>query len=249
MTTLKKKVFALSGVFLLLISVYITGYAVASSNKAFRKDIVRNYTVSNAIGNGQREATAVLSFTATLCIIISLYYTDIYKNSNNVRYITMFLLLLIGSLFVSIIYINPLIIGLSDKKEEDYDKKHPILAVAAFFLVLFYTLLTSTLMYKYLNLTYRQKVLLGIIVFINIVGFIICLASAVEVKKWGIETSRGMVDEKLFEISENIQVIALLMIILYIAFVSKTKDINKNSFQKTNPLNVNPYHRYNLIDY
>ena len=137
----QKKYSTLLGVLFLFVAVYITGYAIAYKNKAFDKSGFyhdRNLTVSNAVGNGEKEAVATLSFIGALIIIFSLYKTNIYP-SDNIKYIMMFSVLLIGSLFVSIIYINPLIQGLDKEKMDDYDKKHPILAGVAFLIVLTFT--------------------------------------------------------------------------------------------------------------
>lgn len=224
---------ALTGVFYLLIAVYITGYAIASKNNAFDKSGFyhdRNFTVSNAIGNGEKEAVATLSFIGALIIIYSLYKTNIYPN-NNVKYIMMFSILLIGSLFVSIIYINPLIQNLSKEKIDDYDKKHPILAGVAFLIVLLYVAANSYFMVSR-DKNMNTKLILGGIVLLNIAAFITCIVSTLEKNRWGYDiTNANKVKTAgiLFEISENVQLLCLLTIITYVGLRTSGSSTSSSS--------------------
>lgn len=77
------------------------------------------YSVSNAVGNGLREAIAGFIVTGGL-LACGLVYKKII--SFGLKLISIFIIICILSLLIGVVYVNPCRYSLSDLDSSDYDK-------------------------------------------------------------------------------------------------------------------------------
>ena len=220
------------GVLFILVSIYIFGYLFASHNGAFDKhryedvDDAKNYSVSNAIGNGNKELFSIFVSFGLLLILLSHGEFRIYSTKYSItsKGLMMFLLLAIGALVISIAYINPLRDDISEEKSDSYNSKHVILAAIGFGLVSFYVLLTGVLLLR-VQCDGLSKALIITTMLINITGLSGCVYFAITKDKWGHDKKKNSKKIKrsgiLFEVCENLQVISLIFIILYAGWSEK----------------------------
>tara|TARA_R110002110_G_scaffold203213_1_gene414338 strand:+ start:49 stop:783 length:735 start_codon:yes stop_codon:yes gene_type:complete len=138
----KDKVLACSSVLVILIGIFGLGYGYTAEKDGFEPTPGDdNYTVSYAIGNGVKPAIAVFIAVGGL-IGISL----VKIKRGKYKFIRQLLIALIASLLISLMYINPTIIGGEDN--EQTNKDHGILAISAFTCALIFNLITFYIIEK-----------------------------------------------------------------------------------------------------
>ena len=227
---------SLIGVSFILLAIYVFGYLFADNNGAFEKnryfDDEKNYSVSNAIGNGNKAVFILFLFLGLFFILMSHTHFKIYgtKSSMSSKGLMMFILLVIGALVTSIVFINPLRDDIDKEKAKSYTDKHVVLASITFTLVSLYVLLTGTVLYRLQN-DGIAKITIILTVLTNLVGLIGCVIFAIQKDKWG---HKGVTDDpndankhkiknagRLFEVSENLQILSLLFIVLFAGWSEK----------------------------
>ena len=138
----KPKVLACSSVLVILIGIFGLGYGYTAEKDGFEPTQGKyNYTVSYAIGNGVKPAIAVFIAVGGL-IGISL----VKIKPGKYKFIRQLLIALISSLLITLMYINPTIIGGKDNLE--ISKDHGILAISAFTCALIFNLITFYIIQK-----------------------------------------------------------------------------------------------------
>lgn len=227
---------SLIGVSFILFAIYIFGYLFAENNGAFEEhrytNSEKNYSVSNAIGNGNKVIFALFLFLGLFFILLSHTQFKIYgsKFSMTSKGLMMFILLVIGMLVTTIAYINPLRDDIDKEKAESYNSKHVVLAAITFSLVSLYVLLTGTVLYRLQN-DGIAKITIILTVLTNLVGLIGCVIFAVQKDNWGHKgittdpnnTNKHKIENagRLFEVAENLQVLSLLFIVLFAGWSEK----------------------------
>ena len=173
------KISATMGVFFIIVSIYFLGYLYTDKNKTPNAFVLnendggyKDYSVSNAVGNGQKEAISVLVFLMLISILISIHARE--GRFLIARYI---LITIVSILLILIVYINPLRLDINDS--EKYNNAHMGLAVVAFLLNAIYIGLT----YSVLKLTYDKdtkwyKSFFYYLVGLNVFFFLFCLSCA-----------------------------------------------------------------------
>lgn len=229
------------GVSFVVLAIYIFGYLFAENNGAFEEnrytDNEKNYSVSNAIGNGNKIIFSIFTAIGVLLILMSHVEFKIYANKFSMasKGLMMFLLLAIGALVIAIAYINPLRDDIDKEKADSYNGKHVILAAVAFSLVSLYVLLTGIVLLR-LQCDGISQLMIMLTVLTNLAGLIGCVVFAVQKDKWGHkgittdpnDTNKTKIENagRLFEIAENLQVVSLLLIVLLAGWSEKR--YNKN---------------------
>lgn len=223
------KIFSFLAVTFIIIAIYFFGYLYTSKDKtpnAFEynknKGGYYDYSVSNAIGNGQKEVISVLVGFMLIFILI-----NIYERKGKFWIYRSIIISVISILLVLIIYINFLRMDVSNP--DKYKEPHMVLAVFAFLLNSIYIGLT----YHVLKLTYQPnkkwyKSFFYYLTGLNILFFVFCLSSSLanteeeNKMKWRAAGEYSYA----FATFENLQIASIITVTLFLGFY---KDNQYNS--------------------
>ena len=219
------KALALGSVTSIIIAFYFLGYLYSSQEtpNPFEFEVdgttKRNYydySVSNAIGNGAKPGIASLIVFMTMLTVLLIYLRKgVYKKTR------MVLFGILGILLILIVYINPLIQGLSKTTEDNFTTPHFTLAGVAFVLnAIFIGLTCHAFKKEYHPYVKWYKAPIYLLVLLDIFFLIFCFASMEaendEEKKgkWG---AAGELSNA-FAAFENLQLISVIVTILLLGF-------------------------------
>lgn len=227
--TRNTKLISVASITAIIVAFYFLGYLYSSRENPnpFEFDVDRvtqrnykDYSVSNAIGNGAKPAiNALIIFMTMLTVLLIYIRKGFYYKSR------MVLFGILGILLVLIVYINPLIQWLSNKTENDFTTPHFSLAGVAFVLnAIFIGLTCHTFKKEYQPFEKWYKSPIYLLVVLDILFLIFCLSSIAaeddEDKKgrWG---AAGELSNA-FAVFENLQLISVIVTILLLGFYKNT---------------------------
>ena len=205
---------------------YVAGYAYAALfTDAFKIRSENNehyidFSVSNAIGNGNRTFISILTAIILICAIIC-----IHARAGRLSLVRTVSFAIISGLLVAIVYINPLILSLDDKTRKKYSTPHFVLASIAFSISAFYIALTYFSLYKSMKKgkTKKSKLTMAvmiILVVVNTLSLIGCFASKMIEKQTTKQLQWGVSGElsKSFAVFENLQILSLITTFVFLGF-------------------------------
>jgi len=218
-------IFSGTGVGCILVAIYFLGYLYTSQNKnpnAFVQNAEKgynDYSVSNAVGNGQKEAISGLVVLMTILVTML-----IYKRRGKFFIARLVLFPILGILLILVVYVNPLRLEL--KNRESYTDAHAAIAVLAFLLNSVFIGLT----YHCFKITYQPnlewyKSYFYYLTILNVLFFVFCIFSILMDKK---EHKNGKWNAAghysySFAIFENLQVASIITVILFLGFFKEEK--------------------------
>lgn len=218
-------IFSGTGVGCILVAIYFLGYLYTSQNRnpnAFVENGehgYNDYSISNAIGNGQKEA--ITFFVVLMTILVTML---IYRRKGKYFIARLVLFPILGILLILVIYINPLRLDLEDR--ENYTDAHVVIASIAFTL----NLIFSGLNYHSFKITYQPnlkwyKSYFYYLIILNLLFLIFCLFSIASEQK---ENKKGKWNaggkySYSFAIFENLQLASIITVILFLGFFKEEK--------------------------
>ena len=224
------KIISILSVTAIIIAFYFLGYVYSSRespnpfeikvNPPVKKRKYNDYSVSNAIGNGAKPGiNALIVFMTMLTVLL------IYIRKGTYYKWRMVLFGILGILLILIVYINPLIRGLSKETEKDFTTPHFTLAGIAFVLnAVFIGLTCRAFKDQYDPGTKWYKAPIYLLVLLDVLFLIFCLGSmAVEDEeedngRWGVAGELS----NAFAAFENLQLISVIVTILLLGFYKNT---------------------------
>ena len=227
--TEKSKNFSSLAVIFIIVSIYFLGYLYtykAETPNAFvlnaNEEGYEDYSVSNAIGNGQKEAISSLVVLMLFCIILC-----IKERGGKYLLIRSVIITIIVILLILIIYINPL--RLDVENHEKYSEAHQGLAATAFLLNSVYIWLTYIILKnKYQNDVKWYKSFLYYLAILNFFFFIFCISCALagekdsKLGKWRASGNLSYA----FAAFENLQIASIITVTLFLGF-NKNKNFKE----------------------
>ena len=213
----------------IIIAFYFLGYLYSSREtpNPFEFDVdgvternYKDYSVSNAIGNGAKPGINSLIIFMTMLTVLLIYIRKgvYYK-------VRMVLFGILGILLVLIVYINPLIQGLSKSTEDNFTTPHFSLAGVAFVLnAIFIGLTCHAFKKEYQPGLKWYKAPIYLLLVLDIFFLIFCLASIAaeddedKKGKWGASGELS----NAFAAFENLQLISVIVTILLLGFYKNT---------------------------
>lgn len=229
------KIISIASVTAIIIAFYFLGYVYSSqeSPNPFEFEVdgttkrnYKDYSVSNAIGNGAKPAINSLIIFMTMLTVLLIYIRKgVYYKPR------MILFGILGILLVLIVYINPLIQGLSKKTENDFTTPHFTLAGIAFVLnAIFIGLTCHAFKEKYQPSEYWYKTPIYLLLVLDIFFLIFCLASMEAENEEDKRSRWGAAGElsNSFAAFENLQLISVIVTILLLGFYKNSAPFIKS---------------------
>lgn len=223
--TRNTKLISVVSITAIIVAFYFLGYLYSSQENPnpFQFDVdgvtqrnYKDYSVSNAIGNGAKPAiNALIIFMTMLTVLLIYIRKGFYYKSR------MVLFGILGILLVLIVYINPLIQGLSSKTENDFTTPHFTLAGVAFVLnAIFIGLTCHAFKKEYQPFAKWYKSPIYLLAVLDILFLIFCLTSMEAENDENNKGRWGAAGElsNAFAAFENLQLIAVIVTILLLGF-------------------------------